>query len=64
MGVGVSLILIAVGLVLALATAAATIGWIVLAVGVFGILASPVFWSSWGGVGGGRRERTVEGRRY
>jgi hypothetical protein len=63
MGIGVSLILIAIGAILVWATTATTIGWIVLAVGVFGILLSLVFWSSWGGVGG-RRETVVEERRY
>ena len=58
MGVGVSLILIAIGAVLVWATAVTTIGWILLAVGVFGVVLSLVFWSSWGGFGGpadGRR---------
>ena len=64
MGVGVSLILIAIGAVLVWATTAVTIGWIVLAVGVFGVLLSLVFWSSWGGFAGGRRETIVEERRY
>ena len=67
MGIGVSLILIAIGAILVWATAVTTIGWIVLAVGVFGIVISLVFWSSWGGVGGRRtvvdegapRRRTV-----
>jgi hypothetical protein len=63
MGIGVSLILIAVGAVLVWATTATTIGWIVLAVGAFGILLSLIFWSSWGGFGG-RRSTVVEERRY
>ena len=62
MGVGVSLILIAIGAVIVWATTANTVGWIILAVGVFGILLSLVFWSSWGGFGG-RRETVVEERR-
>lgn len=61
MGIGVALILIAVGAVLALATSATAIGWIILAVGVFGIVVSLVFWSSWGGFGG-RRTTVVEER--
>ena len=64
MGIGVSLILIAVGAILVWATTVTTIGWILLAVGVFGIVLSLVFWSSWGGFGGGRRETVVEERRY
>jgi hypothetical protein len=64
MGIGVSLILIAIGAILVWATAVTTIGWILLAVGVFGIVLSLVFWSSWGGFGGARRETVVEERRY
>jgi hypothetical protein len=61
MGIGVSLILIAVGAVLAFAIHATTsgfnihtVGYILLAVGVAGILLSMMFWSSWGGFGGRR----------
>jgi hypothetical protein len=61
MGIGVSLILIAVGAVIAFATSFTTIGWIILAVGIFGIVVSLVFWSSWGGFGG-RRSTVVEER--
>jgi hypothetical protein len=63
MGVGVSLILIAIGAVLVWATAVTTIGWILLAVGVFGVVLSLVFWSSWGGFGG-RRATVIEEERY
>jgi hypothetical protein len=63
MGIGVSLILIAIGAVIIFATTFNTIGWILLAVGAFGILLSLVFWSSWGGFAG-RRETIVEERRY
>ena len=63
MGIGVSLILIAIGAVLVIATSVTAIGWILLAVGALGILLSLVFWSSWGGFGG-RRETVVEERRY
>ena len=61
MGIGVSLILIAVGLVLLLATTVATIGWILLIVGIVGIVLSMIFWSSWAGPGywGGARRRTT-----
>ncbi len=70
MGIGVSLILIAVGAVLAFAihvsTSSAfnlhTIGIILLAVGAIGVVVSMIFWSSWGGFGGSPRETTVIGR--
>jgi hypothetical protein len=67
MGFGVSLILIAVGLVLALAVHADpsgfdvnTIGWIVAAVGLVGLVMSMIFWNSWAGPGywSGRRRAT------
>jgi hypothetical protein len=65
-GIGVSLILIAVGAVLAFAVHVSTsgfnihtIGWILLIVGAVGALLSLIFWSSWGGVGGGRRTTVV-----
>jgi len=64
MGIGVSLILIAVGAILAFAVNAEvsglevqTIGWILLVVGIIGALLSLIFWSSWGGWG--RRETVV-----
>ena len=67
MGIGVSLILIAVGAVLAFAVHVTTsgfnintVGYILLVVGAVGALISLVFWSSWGGVGG---RRTTEERR-
>jgi len=73
-GIGVSLILIAVGAVLAFAVHVTTsgfnvntVGYILLIVGVVGALISLVFWSSWGGVGGRRRtvvdDGPVAGRR-
>lgn len=59
MGIGVSLILIAVGAVLAFAVHVTTsgfnihtVGYILLIVGAVGALISLVFWSSWGGFGG------------
>ena len=68
MGIGVSLILIAVGAVLAFAVNVTTsgfnvntIGYILLVVGIVGALISLVFWSSWGGVGGRRRTVVDEG---
>lgn len=67
MGIGVSLVLIAVGAVLAFAVHVTTsgfnvhtIGWILLVVGAIGVLLSLIFWSSWGGVGGGRRTTVVQ----
>jgi hypothetical protein len=69
MGIGVSLILIAVGAVLAFAVSVTghgfnvhTIGVILLVVGAIGALLSMIFWSSWGGVGGSRRTTVVEDR--
>jgi hypothetical protein len=68
MGLGVGILLIAVGAILAFAvnvdTAGTgvnlhTIGLILLAVGILGTLLSMVFWSSWGGFGGGRRRTTA-----
>ena len=67
MGIGVSLILIAVGAVLAFAVHVSTsgfnihtVGYILLIVGAIGALLSLMFWSSWGGVGGARRRTVVE----
>ena len=61
MGIGVALILIAVGAVLVFATSLTAIGWILLIGGALGILLSLIFWSSWGGFGG-RRTTVVEER--
>ena len=68
MGIGVSLLLIAVGAILIWAVDVSvsglelmTIGWILLIVGALGALLSIIFWSSWGGWG--RRETVVEERR-
>ena len=70
MGMGVSILLIAVGAILAWAVHVSTsgfnlhtIGYILLIVGAIGALLSLIFWSSWGGVGG-RREETVIHDRY
>jgi hypothetical protein len=64
MGIGVSIILIAVGAVLAFAVHVSTtgfnlhtIGWILLAVGALGMFLSLIFWSSWGGFGAPARRR-------
>ena len=68
MGVGVGLILIAAGAIMAWAVEVEatgfninTIGYILLVVGIVGILLSLIFWSSWAGPGyfGGRRRREV-----
>jgi hypothetical protein len=67
MGVGVSILLIAVGAILTWAVTAdvsgvsiQTVGVILLIVGIVGLVVSMIFWSSWGGVGGGRRRTYVE----
>jgi hypothetical protein len=66
MGVGVSLILMAVGAILAWAVnvdAEAvnlnTVGVILLIVGALGLLLSLAFWGSWGGYGPWRRDTVV-----
>jgi len=71
MGIGVSLILIAVGAILTWAVSAdvsgidlTTIGVILMVVGIAGALLSLVFWSSWGGPGYGRRRTYVEDGPY
>ena len=66
MGIGLSLILVAVGAIITFAvhvsTSSAfnlhTIGIILLVVGVIGVVLSVIFWSSWGGFGG-RTDTTV-----
>ncbi len=68
MGVGVSLILVAVGAILTWAVNATvsglnihTVGVILMVVGAIGLVLSLVFWSSWGGFGntGTTRRTTV-----
>ncbi len=66
MGIGVSLILIAVGAVLTWAVNATvsglnihTVGVILMIVGIVGLLLSLMFWSSWGGPAGWGRRRTT-----
>ena len=66
MGVGASLILIAVGAVLAWAVSVDaegvdlnTVGVILLIVGAVGLVLSVAFWSSWGGSGPWRRTTVV-----
>jgi Domain of unknown function (DUF6458) len=58
MGVGVGLILIAAGAILAWAVNVTTsgvdlntVGYILLVVGIIGVLFSLIFWSSWAGPG-------------
>ncbi len=65
MGLGVSLFLIAIGAILTFAVNAATdvanidvIGWILMAIGLAGLLLSLMFWSTWGGPARARRRTT------
>jgi hypothetical protein len=66
MGVGVSLMLIAAGAILAWAVDVSTsgfnvntIGYILLVVGIIGLMLSMIFWSSWAGPGYFTRGRRV-----
>lgn len=66
MGLGVGIVLAAVGAVLAFAVSATVsgvnihaVGWILLIVGIVGILLSMIFWSSWAGPGYFGRRRTT-----
>jgi len=67
MGLGTSIFLIAVGAVLDFAVTVTakgvnlhTIGLILMIVGAVGLVASLIFWASWGGAGSGyRRSRRV-----
>jgi Domain of unknown function (DUF6458) len=68
MGLGVGFLLAAVGAVLAFAVNATVsgvnihaVGWILLIVGIIGIVLSMIFWSSWAGPGyfTGTRRRTT-----
>lgn len=70
MGIGASIFLLALGAILSFGINVDsdgsgifnidTIGIILMIVGAVGILLSMMFWSSWGGPGGSRRdERTV-----
>ena len=69
MGLSASLILIAVGAILTWAVTAdvnglnvQTVGVILMVVGIAGALISFIFWSSWGGFGGNRRDVVVRDR--
>ena len=71
MGVGVSMFLIAIGLILWLAVTVDAngidinmVGIILVLVGAVGLLLSLIFWSSWGGFGGYRRDTVVRDDRY
>lgn len=71
MGLGVSLFLIAIGLILWLAVSAEVsgidinmVGLILVIIGAIGLLISMIFWSTWGGVGGWRRDTVVRDDRY
>ena len=66
MGVTASLLLIAAGAVLIWAVTATvsgislvTVGWILLIVGLAGLVLSLIFWSSWGGFSRETRDTTV-----
>jgi Domain of unknown function (DUF6458) len=66
MGIGASIVLIATGAVLAFAVTTEisgvdiqTVGWILMIVGIVGVLVSLLFWTSWGGFGPWRRETIV-----
>lgn len=66
MGIGVSIFLLAIGAIMTFALNAEvsginldTVGVILMVVGIIGLLMSAMFWSSWGGFGGSRTERTV-----
>lgn len=67
MGLGVSLLLIAVGAILiwglqsdVAGISEDAIGVILIVIGALGIILSMLFWSSWGGMGGRRRSTYVE----
>ncbi len=67
MGLGVSLLLIAVGAILiwglqsdVAGISEDAIGVILIVVGALGLILSMMFWSSWGGMGGRRRSTYVE----
>jgi hypothetical protein len=71
MGFGVGIFLAAVGAVLAFAVTKTvsgvniqTVGWILLIVGIIGVVLSMIFWSSWAGPGywssSRRRTTTVD----
>ena len=67
MGLGASLLLVAAGAILIWGVTGEfagldvdAIGWILMVVGIIGLVLSMIFWSSWGGIGGRRRSTYVE----
>ena len=71
MGLGVGIFLMAIGAILAFEVTKEvsgvnlqTVGWILMIVGILGVVLSMIFWSSWGGPGyfsnGRRRTTTVD----
>jgi hypothetical protein len=65
-GIGVSIVVFAIGAILRFATTVQnsnfnvhTIGVILMVVGAVGFVVSLIFWASWGGFGSYRRSRTV-----
>lgn len=67
MGLGTSICLIAIGAILDFAIQVNTrgfnlhsVGLILIVVGALGVVLSLIFWSSWGGFGGGRRTTVFE----
>jgi Domain of unknown function (DUF6458) len=66
MGLGIGIFLSAVGAILAFAVSKTVsgvnihaIGWILLIIGIVGIVLSMIFWSSWAGPGYWGRRRTT-----
>jgi hypothetical protein len=67
MGIGTSLFLIAAGAILTFAVEVDVqgfnldaVGIILMIVGVIGLIASMIYWNSWGGFGTTRRRRIVD----
>jgi lysylphosphatidylglycerol synthetase-like protein (DUF2156 family) len=67
MGLGASLLLVAAGAILIWGVTGEfagidvdAIGWILMIVGIVGLVLSMIFWSSWGGIGGRRRAYVEE----
>lgn len=67
MGVGVGLVLIAIGAILRFATTTSvngfniqTVGLILIIVGAVGFVLGLMFWGSWGGYGVSRRRRVTQ----
>jgi hypothetical protein len=67
MGFGTGISLTAIGAILAFAVQdhinnvdLVAVGWILMAAGIFAIILSMIFWSSWGGFNGRHRTTIVE----